>query len=134
MRTDMIEYVKTCDPCQKIKHDRGARKGFLHSLEIPNKPFDNISLDLITGLPKSQGKDAILVVVDKLTKYVHFIATNVETTALEVATQLFKRIVKHFGLPIQIIGDRNPRWTSTVWKALASRNIRNSISTLYFQA
>ena len=88
-------------------------------MEIPNKPFDDISLDLITGLPKSQGKDAILVIVDKLTKYAHFIATNMETTALEVATQLFKRIVKHFGLPIRIIGDRDPRWTSAVWKALA---------------
>lgn len=119
MRSDTIEYIRTCDPCQKIKHDHGARAGFLQPLEIPATPFDDISLDLITGLPNSYNKNAILVVVDKLTKYAHFIATRVEATALEVAELLFKRIVKHFGLPIHIIGDRDLRWTSSVWKALA---------------
>jgi hypothetical protein len=119
MRTDVIKYVRTCDPCQKIKHSRGAGVGFLQPLEIPINPFDDISLDLITGLPKSQDRDAILVVVDKLTKYAHFIATTAEVTALEVASLLFKRIVKHFGLPSRLIGDRDPRWTSSVWKALA---------------
>jgi len=119
MRSDVVDYVKTCDPCQKIKHDRGARAGFLHPLEIPVNPFDDISLDLITSLPSSHGRNAILVVVDKLTKYAHFMATRVEATALEVASLLFKRIVKHFGLPTRIIGDRDPRWTSTIWKALA---------------
>jgi hypothetical protein len=119
MRSDTIEYIRTCDPCQKIKHDRGAKAGFLQPLEIPATPFDDISLDLITGLPNSRDKNAILVVVDKLTKYAHFISTKVEATALEVAELLFKRIVKHFGLPIRIIGDRDPRWTSSVWKALA---------------
>ena len=104
----------TCEP-----HFPMWTTWFLHPLEIPNKPFDDISLDLITGLPKSKGKDAILVVMDKLTKCAHFIATNVEMTALEVATQLFQRIVKHFGLLIRIIGDRDPRWTSAIWKALA---------------
>ena len=119
MRSDVIGYVRTCDPCQKIKHDRGARMGFLKPLEIPATPFDDISLDLITGLPLSRKRNAILVVVDKLTKYAHFISTMVEVTALEVAELLFRRIVKHFGLPLRIIGDRDPRWTSAVWKALA---------------
>jgi len=119
MRTDVINYVRTCDPCQKIKHSRGAGSGFLQPLEIPANPFDDISLDLITGLPKSHNKDAILVVVDKLTKFAHFITTTSEVTALEVATLLFKRIIKNFGLPSRLIGDRDPRWTSAVWKALA---------------
>ena len=119
MRMDVAKYVRTCDPCQKIKHNRGAGVGFLQPLEIPINPFDDISLDLITGLPTSQDKDAILVVVDKLTKYAHFIATTTEVTAIEVANLLFKRIIKHFGLPSRLIGDRDPRWTSAVWKALA---------------
>jgi hypothetical protein len=71
------------------------------------------------GLPKSNNKDAILVVVDKLTKYAHFIVTTAEATAFEIASLLFKRIVKHFGLPTRLIGDRDPRWTSAVWKGLA---------------
>jgi hypothetical protein len=119
MRSDVTDYVRTCDPCQKIKHDRGAGSGYLQPLEIPTSPFDHISLDFITGLPLSQGKDAILVVVDKLTKYAHFIATTAEVTAEESAILLFKRVIKFFGMPSRIIGDRDPRWTSSVWNSLA---------------
>ena len=90
MRADVVKYVKTCDPCQKIKHDRGAQTGFLQPLKIPTLPFEDISLDLITGLPNSNNKDATLVVVDKLTKYAHFIATTSEVMGLEVAGLLFK--------------------------------------------
>ena len=119
MRMDVTDYVRTCDPCQKIKHDRGAGTGYLQPLEIPVNPFDHISLDFVTGLPVSRGKDAILVVVDKLTKYAHFIATTAEVTAEESAALLFKRVVKFFGMPSRIIGDRDPRWTSAVWNSLA---------------
>ena len=119
MRADVTDYVRTCDPCQKIKHDRGAGTGYLQPLDIPINPFDHISLDFITGLPTSQDKDTILVVVDKLTKYAHFIATTAEVTAEESAILLFKRIIKFFGMPSRIIGDRDPRWTSTVWNSLA---------------
>ena len=118
MRMDVTDYVRTCDPCQKIKHDRGAGTGYLQPLEIPVNPFDHISLDFVTGLPLSRSKDAILVVVDKLMKYTHFIATTAEVTAEESAVLLFKRVVKFFGMPSRIIGDRDPRWTSAVWNSL----------------
>ena len=81
MRRDVTNYVRTCDPCQKIKHDRGAGMGYLQPLAILGKPFDTISLDFITGLPLSNGKDAILVLVDKLTKFAHFIATTSKINA-----------------------------------------------------
>ena len=119
MRSDVVKYVQTCDPCQKIKHNQAARVGFLQPLEIPTNPFEDISLDLITGLPTFNHKDAILVVIDKLMKYTHFIAMTTEVTALNVATLLFKRIIKHFSLPTWIISDHDLRWTSLVWKALA---------------
>jgi hypothetical protein len=75
MRQDVIHYVQTCDPCQKTKHNRGAKVGYLHPLHIPEQPFKVISLDFITGLPKLQEFDSILVVVYKLTKYGIFIPT-----------------------------------------------------------
>lgn len=93
--------------------------GYLHPLEIPIYPFDHISLDFIMGLPLSHGKDAILVVVDKFTKFAHFIATMAEVGAEESASLLFKHIINFFGMPSRIIGNRNPRWTSTVWHSLA---------------
>ena len=119
MSSDVKEYVSSCDPCQRIKHNRGAAAGFLQPLEIPAKPFEDISLDLITGLPKVDGRDAVLVVVDKLTKYAQFIATSTEVTVLQTAELLLKHVVKYFGLPTRIIGDCDPRWTSQVWNSLA---------------
>ena len=119
MSSDIKEYVSSCDPCQKTKHNRGAAAGYLQPLEIPTKPFEDISLDLITGLPKANGRDAVLVVVDKLTKYAQFIATTNDVNALQTAELLFKHVVKYFRLPTRIIGDRDPRWTSQVWSSLA---------------
>ena len=119
MSSDVKEYVSSCDLCQRIKHNRGMAAGFLQPLEIPAKPFEDISLDLITGLPKVDGRDAVLVVVDKLTKYAQFIATSTEVTALQTAKLLLKHVVKYFGLPTRIIGNRDPRWTSQVWNSLA---------------
>ena len=116
---DVTNYVRTCHPCQKIKHDHRAGTGYLQPLEIPVNPFDHISLDFVTGLPLSRGKDVILVVVDKLTKYAHFIATMTEVTAEESAVLLFKCVIKFFGMPSRIIGDRDPRWTSAVWNSLS---------------
>jgi hypothetical protein len=51
MQADVTKYVLTCDPCQKIKHDRGGKKGFLQPLSIPATPFDTITLEFVTGLP-----------------------------------------------------------------------------------
>jgi hypothetical protein len=94
--------------------------GYLQPLAIPAKPFNTILLDFITGLPESHRKDIILIVVDKLTKFMLFLTTTTEVTAKEMAILLFKCLVKLFGLPATIIGDRDPQWTSLVWKHLCS--------------
>jgi hypothetical protein len=107
---------------------RGAGVGYLQPLAIPATPFNMISLDFITGLPESHGKNAILVVVDRFTKFVQFIVTTIDIMAEETATLLFKRLVKLFGLPRIIVGD--PHWTSSIWKCLAQLfNTKLALST-----
>ena len=69
-------------------------------------------MDFITGLPKSQGKDSIFVVVDRLTKYVHFFAIVSTISASEVAALFFKDIFRLHGLPNVIISDRDSTFTS----------------------
>jgi hypothetical protein len=87
-------------------------------------------MDFITGLPESNGKTAILVVVDKLTKFATFIPTTSEVTAETTARLLFQRVFRLFGLPTEIVSDRDPRFTSNFWKALASHyNTRLAMST-----
>ena len=72
MKKDIKEHIKNCETCQRIKVDTIKPAGLLQPLPIPDKPWLDISMDLITGLPKSQGYNVILVVVDRLTKSVHF--------------------------------------------------------------
>ena len=66
-------YVSTCDLCLRTKSTRSPLVGELHLLPIPDAPWDTISVDFIVELPQSDGKDAIMVVVDSITKRAHFI-------------------------------------------------------------
>lgn len=73
MKKDVKDFVKECDVCQCQKYLAVAPGGLLQPLNIPNQIWEEISMDFITGLPKSKRYTAILVVVDHLSKYSHFI-------------------------------------------------------------
>ena len=65
--------MNKCDICQKAKSLNSSPAGLLQPLPIPDKIWEHVSMDFITGLPSSNGYMVILVVVDKLSKYAHFI-------------------------------------------------------------
>jgi Integrase zinc binding domain len=114
------DFVKTCDICQKIKHRRHAPLGLIRAIPIPEKPFDVISMDFITDLPESNGFSAILVIVDKLTKYGIFIATKKQINEVETAQLFVNRVVVPYGVPRGIITDRDSRWTGDFWKEVST--------------
>lgn len=125
-------YVDSCDVCQKIKHKKHAPIGNLQPLPIPDRPFDVITMDFITELPQSEGYDAILVVVDKLTKYGLFLPVHTTDNTKETALIIFKKVVIHFGLPIQIVSDRDRSWTGVFWTEVCSKlGIQCLLSTAY---
>jgi reverse transcriptase-like protein/integrase-like protein len=113
-------FVKTCDVCQKIKHHRHAPLGLIRAIPIPEKPFDVISMDFIMDLPESNGFSAILVIVDKLTKYGIFIATRKQINEVETAHLVVDRVVVPYGVPRGIITDRDSRWTGDFWKEVST--------------
>lgn len=85
LKSDVVDWVKRCDVCQRNKGDSGLYPGLLQPLPIPTQAWSHISMDFIEGLPKSMGKDVILVVVDRFTKYSHFLALSHPFSAQSVA-------------------------------------------------
>jgi len=84
LKEDIKRYVQGCFKCQqnKVQHQRKA--GELHPLEIPQGPWQEISIDIIRPLPKSNGMDAIVVIVDRFTKMIHLEAmtTNISSEGI----------------------------------------------------
>lgn len=114
------KFCETCDVCQKTKIDRTKKMGALRPAHIPSRPFETVSLDLITGLPPSGQEQytTVLVIVDKLTKFRLFIPTH-DTLTQEGFTKLFvERVVHMYGMPHRIIADRDRRWATDFWKTV----------------
>ena len=77
-----------------------------------------VSMDFIDGLPTSGHANCIMVVVDKLSKFAHFIPLHHPYTAQRVAQAFLDIIFKIHGLPTHIISDRDPIFTSQFWREL----------------
>lgn len=118
MRRDVQQFVRECDICQRQKYETTSPAGLLTPLEIPHQIWDTVSMDFIEGLPKSQGKSVILVVVDKLSKYGHFIALSHPYSGETVAELFAKEIVRLHGIPRAIISDRDAVFVSNFWTEL----------------
>jgi hypothetical protein len=111
-------YVTSCDSCQQNKPSHQSTMGLLRPLPIPDRPWQQVSMDLITALPRSRsGNDAIVVFVDKLTKMVHYAPTTTNVTAPQLATIFMRDVVRLHGVPESILSDRDPRFTAHFWRA-----------------
>ncbi|KAG3010938.1 hypothetical protein PC120_g14748 [Phytophthora cactorum] len=112
-------YVESCELCQRNKYIRGKPTDHLHTLEIPEQRWTDISMEFVTNLPQTDGSfDAILVIVDRLTKRAHFLPTTSNATASETA-KLFRDFYQRLhGLPKSIVSDRDPKFTAKLWQSL----------------
>ncbi|CAO2200139.1 unnamed protein product [Urochloa humidicola] len=118
MKKHILDYVAKCDICAKAKSEHNKLPGMLNPLPIPPSVWHTVSIDFIEGLPKSKTYNAILVVIDKLSKYAHFIPLSHPFTALSVAHKFLDNVYKLHGLPQVIISDRDKVFTSTLWQEL----------------
>ncbi|KAJ1703891.1 hypothetical protein LUZ63_003670 [Rhynchospora breviuscula] len=132
MKEQVMEFIRRCETCQLTKPEHISIPGLLQPLPIPPEAWNSIGMDFITGLPKSEGKEVLLIVVDRLTKYGHFLPLAHPYTASSVAQLFLENIYKLHGLPVSIVSDRDPVFTSQFWKELMRKlGIQLNMSTSY---
>lgn len=126
-------YVHSCHACQVNKAKNYAPAGLLQPLPIPQRPGQYISVDFITGLPRTRsGHDAVMVAVDLLTKRAFFIPTTTDADVEQTAERFFNGVVRLVGLPEVIVSDRDKLFTSDFWRNLwAQLGTRFNMSTAY---
>ncbi|GJP84276.1 hypothetical protein CLOP_g14339 [Closterium sp. NIES-67] len=117
MVTNVQRYVAACPICQRMKSSHQRPTGLLQPLEPPQRPWQHVTMDFVTGLPAGpSGNDAVLVVVDRLTKMAHYAPCRTSITAEETARLFISTVVRLHGIPAAIISDRDPKFTSKFWQ------------------
>ena len=115
---DVGRYVEGCDLCQRMKNRIEKIAGKLKLSEVPEKLWTHLMVDFITKLPVVAGKDAILVVCNRLSKMTHFVATT-EGTLAEGLVRLFRdNVWKLHGLLESMVLDRGPQFVAELTKEL----------------
>ncbi|GKC51213.1 putative reverse transcriptase domain-containing protein [Tanacetum coccineum] len=119
MKADIATYVSKCLTCAKVKAEHQKPSGLLQQPEIPVWKWERITMDFVSGLPRTpSGYDTIWVIVDRLTKSAHFLPMK-KTDSMKKLMQLYlKEVVCRHGVLVSIISDRDSHFTSRFWKSL----------------
>ncbi|KAL5701100.1 hypothetical protein ACHQM5_026475 [Ranunculus cassubicifolius] len=115
IRKDVKQWTASCTVCQENKYERVPTPGLLQPLPIPSEAWQAITMDFVEGLPMSGGKNVILVVVDRFSRYAHFLLLKHPFSASTVAALFVDHIFKLHGLPQSIISDRGSVFISQFW-------------------
>ncbi|GKF42772.1 putative reverse transcriptase domain-containing protein, partial [Tanacetum coccineum] len=119
MKADIATYVSKCLTCAKVKAEHQKPSGLLQQPEIPVWKWERITMDFVSGLPRTpSGYDTIWVIVDRLTKSAHFLPMK-KMDSMEKLTRLYlKEMMCRHGVPVSIISDRDSHFTSNFWRSL----------------
>src|SRR5882724_2780611 len=128
----IAEYMKGCYLCNCTKNYPSALAGKLMPNRIPDRHWQTILVDVITELPQSHGYDAIMVIIDRLSKCAHTVPTTLDVTTSGI-TQLFRdHVWKLHGLPEEVISDQGTQFMSNFMRSLSQLlKIRIAASTAY---
>ena len=126
MCADVAAYVASCPTCQRVKDSTQKQQGPLQPLAPPTERFSSYSMDFIFGLPRAKGRDGVwrdgvMTVVDRATKRKTLVALHEGITAVEATDLFLLWVVRPFGVPQEIISDRDPRFMSLFWQQVFAR-------------
>jgi hypothetical protein len=117
MKKEIAEYIAICMECQKVKVEHRNPTRLLQPFPIPEWKWEVVTMDFITGLPRTNKKhDSIMVVVDKITKSTHFIPLKTTHKEANVVDIYMREVAQFHGIPKTIVSDTNPNFTSKLWK------------------
>ena len=118
MKKQIAKVISQCKVCIRGKQVK-ENTSLYTPLPIPNKTWEDISMDFILGLPNTLRKfDSIFVVVDRFSKMSHFIPCFKTSDVSHITNLFFKDIVRLNGIPTSIVSDRDVRFMSYFWKTL----------------
>jgi hypothetical protein len=119
MKREIAYYIAKCLECQRVEGEHRHPVGLIQSLPIPQWKWEVVKMDFITGFPRmSKQHDAIMVVVDKLTKASDFIPMKVTHKETNVANIYMREVACLQGIPKTIVFERDPKFTAKFWKGL----------------
>jgi hypothetical protein len=119
MKRGVVEYIALCDTCQRVKAEHQRPVRLLQPLKIPKWKWEEIGMDFIVGLPRTQdGYDLIWVIVDLLTKVSHSIPVRTTYSGAKHVELCMSRIVCLHGVPKKIMLNRGSQFTSKFWEKL----------------
>ena len=132
LKEDIKRYVQGCFQCRqnKVQHQRKA--GELHPLEIPQGPWQEISINIIGPLPKSNRMDAIVIIVDRFMKIIRLKATTTNVSSEGIAKIYRDDIWKLHGIPRKILSNRGPQFASKFMEEFTKAlGTKRQLSTVY---
>ena len=116
MAADVRTFIAACPECARNKSTHRPPAGLLQPLPIPPCPWWHNAVDFVIGLPPSDGNNTILTIVDRFSKAVHFVPLPKLPSTLETANLLITHVFRLHGIPLDIVSDRGPQFTSQDWR------------------
>ncbi|MBW0529203.1 hypothetical protein O181_068918 [Austropuccinia psidii MF-1] len=115
---DVSDYLKTCDRCQKENESTGKRCGNMIKIQEPSRTWEIVHMDWVTGLPPvgDRSYNSCLVIVDRFGKNPVFLTCHKDDTAMDTALLIWDRVVSWTCIFKNIISERDPKFTSELWK------------------
>ena len=119
MKRDIEEFVSKCPNCQQVKVEHQKPGGMTQEIDIPTWKWDVINMDFITGIPCTHRQnDSLWVIVDRMTQSSYFLAVKTTDSVEDYDKIYINEIVRLHGVPLSIISDKGPQFTSHFWKSL----------------
>src|SRR3954464_8743586 len=118
MKREIAQFIAECNVCRRIKAEHQRPAGTLQPLPIPEWKWEKVSMEFITGFPKTQKRnDAIFVFIDRLSKVAHFLPIRESITASQLADLYVSRVLSLHVVPLEINFDRGSLFTSRFWQS-----------------